>query len=69
MKTFEEVVNDITREGYCIGLPEEELRTIFESLSPEQRWKGTYHGWDTWGFWQEVCKEVHKYMQAREESY
>lgn len=69
MKTFEEVVNEITKEGYCVELPEEELQKIFESLSPKQRWEGTYHGWEQWGFWQEICETVHKYMQAREESY
>lgn len=69
MKTFEEVVNEITKEGYCERLSKGELRKIFESLSPEQRWEGVYYGWEQWGFWQEICEVVHKYMQAREESY
>lgn len=67
MRMFDEVVNDITKDGYCVELTEEELRRLFEQLSPDLRWEGVYHGWEQWDLWQELCKEVHKYMRTREE--
>jgi len=67
MKAFDEVVNDITKDAYCVELTEAELRKVFEMLDNEIRWEGTYHGWEIWGLWREVCNTVHKYMKSKEE--
>jgi len=66
MRMFDEVVNDITKDGYCVELNAKEMRCLFESIPRDLRWEGTYWGWDQHGIWQGVCEEVHKYMQARE---
>ena len=63
---FDEVVNDITKDGYCVELTEEECRKVFEMLTPWIRWKGACYGWDTSWVWSEVCETTHKYMQTRE---
>lgn len=66
MKTFEEVVNDIVWEGYCERLDEEELRNVFDLLSPEVRWTGTYWGWQTYSIWNDIYNATNKYMRTRE---
>ncbi|PEZ62980.1 hypothetical protein CN370_07995 [Bacillus cereus] len=63
MKTFDEVVNDITKDGYCVELDKHRLRQVFEALSPQTRWNGIYHGWQQWSVWNEVCETVHEYME------
>ncbi|MGY0013261.1 hypothetical protein [Bacillus anthracis] len=65
MKYFDDVVNEVTDE-YGVDLSGEEMRKIFESLSPDLRWEGTYYGWHKFSIKQDVIASVHKYMQERE---
>ena len=64
MRSFEEVVNDITNVGYCVELTEQGLRKVFEQLPDNLRWEGVYHGWVQWDIWQQLREEVHKYMES-----
>lgn len=63
MRMFDEVVNDITKDGYCVELDKDRLRQVFEMLTPEIRWEGTYYGWNTSWVWPKVCETVHEYMK------
>ncbi|PFK68266.1 hypothetical protein COJ25_17165 [Bacillus cereus] len=63
MKMFDEVVNDITKDGYCVELTQEPLRQIFDMLPYDTKWNGVYHGWQEWSVWKEVCEVVHQYMR------
>lgn len=69
MRTFEEVVNDIAKEGYCLELDKYRLKQVFNSLHPHVIWCGTYWGWQSNDVWKEVCEAVHKYMQEEMEPY
>ncbi|PFY49065.1 hypothetical protein [Bacillus toyonensis] len=66
MRAFNEVVNDITNDGYCVELDEHRLKQVFEALSHQTRWNGTYHGWQENSVWNEVCETVHQYMKDKE---
>lgn len=63
MRQFDEVVNEIAKDGYCVELDKYRLKQVFDSLHPHTRWSGTYYGWQTQSVWEEVCKATHMYME------
>ena len=65
MKTFEEIVKKVANEyGEC--LTDKQVREVWESLSPEMQWQGTYYGWNQWSINQDIIQVTHKYMLERE---